>query len=84
MGFALWYEPEVAWAAGTYEYRPYGTAVISNTDLFELRDFRSTRRPPPLSDASFVGYFASLGEMNQYLSERRIRPKLDKKFRNLI
>ena len=67
MGFSLWIEKDLAWAAGTYEYRPFGAAVISKTDLFRARDFRQTRKPPPASDASFIGYFASLGEVNQYL-----------------
>ena len=36
MGFALWIdaEPGLAWAQGTHEYRPLGTAVISFTDQF--------------------------------------------------
>ncbi len=28
MGFALWLDDELAWAQGTHEYRPMGTAVI--------------------------------------------------------
>jgi hypothetical protein len=27
MGFYLWVDEELAWARGTYEYRPMGTAV---------------------------------------------------------
>ena len=71
MGFALWIEPELAWAAGTYEYRPFGAAVISNTDLFRWRDFRPERRPPALEAGSFTGYFASLEEVNDYLMRWR-------------
>lgn len=71
MGFVLWVDREVAWAAGTYEYRPSGVAVISNTDLFRAGDFRRSRRPPPDTDPSFVGYFASLGDVNEYLKDRR-------------
>lgn len=76
MGYAVWLEEEVAWAAGTYEYRPFGVAVISATDLFRQRDFRRDRQPPPESAPSFAGYFASLGEVNAFLVERRKRTKL--------
>ena len=71
MGFALWIGSEVAWAAGTYEYRALGAAVISNTQLFRERDFARTRRPPEPSDPSFAGYFASIGHLNQHLLARR-------------
>jgi len=71
MGFALWIEKELAWAAGTYEYRPFGAAVISRTDLFRQRDFDVDRKPPPLGDVSFAGYFASLGDVNAYLKAVR-------------
>ena len=39
MGFYLWFDDALAWAQGTYEYRPMGTAVISASDLFRRRDF---------------------------------------------
>jgi hypothetical protein len=39
VGFYLWLDEELAWAQGTYEYRPMGTAVIADTDLFRRRDF---------------------------------------------
>jgi hypothetical protein len=71
LGFALWIEPELAWAAGTYEYRPFGVAVISNTDLFRGSDFRRDRHAPQVSDESFVGFFASLGELNEHLVKTR-------------
>jgi hypothetical protein len=29
MGFALWMEDEVAWAQGTHEYRPMGSAAMA-------------------------------------------------------
>ncbi len=73
MGFTLWVDSELAWAAGTYEYRPFGVAIISNTDLFRLSDFRPRRETPPAADESFVGYFASLGEVNYYLKNRRAK-----------
>jgi hypothetical protein len=76
MGFALWIdaEPGLAWAQGTHEYRPLGTAVISFTDQFRARDFRQTRqRPAHLKDA-FAGFFGSLEEVNVYLrSEPRVK-----------
>jgi hypothetical protein len=73
LGFTLWVDSELAWAAGTYEYRPFGVAVISNTDLFRQSDFRQRRPAPPVRDESFVGYFASLGEVNAYLTKRRAK-----------
>ena len=69
MGFALWVDRDVAWAEGTYEYRALGAAVISCTDLFQSSDFKRERRAP--GDGSFVGYFASLGQVNEYLGKRR-------------
>ena len=62
---------ELAWAAGTYEYRAMGVAVISNTDLFRGSDFRAGRRAPPLSSPSYAGHFTSLGHVNAFLLERR-------------
>jgi len=66
MGFYLWLDGEVAWAQGTYEYRPLGTAVISVTDLFTRRDFDNRRRLPPRG-ARFEGQFASIGHLNERL-----------------
>jgi hypothetical protein len=43
MGFYLWVGDGLAWAQGTYEYRPMGTAVISASDLFRRRDFDPRR-----------------------------------------
>ena len=71
MGFALWTDRDLAWAAGTSEYRAMGAAVVSNTDLFRAADFRNNRRPP-VSSLTFAGHFASLGQVNSYL--RRSRP----------
>ena len=69
MGFYLWVDNGLAWAQGTYEYRPMGTAVISASDLFRRRDFDPRRkvRPP----TGFVGQFASLGHLNAQLQKRR-------------
>ena len=58
MGFYLWFDRGLAWAQGTYEYRPMGTAVIAESDLFRRRDFdprRSLRAP---ETAEFAGQFA--------------------------
>ena len=71
MGFYLWVDQDLAWAQGTYEYRPMGTAVISASDLFRRRDFDPKRRPPNLRTARPTGHFASLGHMNAYLRRRR-------------
>ena len=65
MGFYLWLDGDLAWAQGSYEYRPLGTAVISATDLFRGKDFDSKRRPP--KTARLVGQFASLGHVNLHL-----------------
>ena len=73
VGFVLWMQPDVAWAAGTYEYRAMGAAVISRTDLFRRADFRADRRPPPVSSPYFVGHFASIGQVNGFLLARRPR-----------
>lgn len=71
MGFTLWVKGEVAFAQGTYESRPAGTAVIAVTDLFKRRDFRPMNRPPSECDGSYVGLFASLGDLNAELRRRR-------------
>jgi hypothetical protein len=72
MGFALWIdaEPGLAWAQGTHEYRPLGTAVISFTDQFRARDFRQSRRRPRHLDQAFVGFFGSLEEVNVCLRSK--------------
>ena len=72
MGFYLWVDNELAWAQGTYEYRPMGTAVISASDLFRRRDFDPRRKlRTPGRSAGFVGQFASLGHLNAQLQKRR-------------
>ncbi len=70
VGFYLWYDGDLAWAQGTYEYRPMGTAVISANDLFRRRDFNPRRRRTPAL-ADYAGQFASLGHLNQQLMARR-------------
>jgi len=69
MGFGLWIDPEngLAWAQGTHEYRPLGSAVISSTDQFRHRDFRQTRKRPRKLQNSFAGFFGSLEEVNARL-----------------
>ncbi len=73
VGFAVWIEQELAWAAGTYEYRAMGVAVISRTDLFRRADFRQDRRAPPTWSPGFVGNFASIGQVNAFLIASRPR-----------
>jgi len=70
MGFALWTDAGLAWAAGTSEYRAMGAAVVSDTDLFRAADFRP-RVGQALPPATFIGHFASLGQINDYLTKRR-------------
>ena len=71
MGFALWIDPDanLAWAQGTHEYRPMGTAVIARTDQFRRRDFHQTRRRPGHLENSFVGFFGSLEDLNARLRD---------------
>jgi hypothetical protein len=69
MGFHLWVDRDLAWAEGTYEYRPMGTAVISTSDLFQRRDFRRKLARP--ADAQYLGQFASIGHINAELLKRR-------------
>ena len=71
MGFYLWLDEELAWAQGTYEYRPMGTAVIAVTDLFRRRDFHPRREVHVSPAARFAGQFASLGDLNGELRKRR-------------
>ena len=71
MGFYLWLDRDLAWAQGTYEYRPMGTAVISTSDLFRRRDFSARRKVQAPRDAEFAGQFASLGHLNTQLKSRR-------------
>ena len=74
VGFALWIDHQLAWAQGVHEYRPMGTAVISVTDLFQPRDFRAGAAAPERGAAGYVGLFASLGAVNDFLTRRRCRP----------
>lgn len=81
MGFALWVETtgEVAWAEGTHEYRPMGTAAVAVTDQFRGRDFSQKRRRPKQLDPAFVGFFGSLEDLNARLRaapqwKRRLTP----------
>jgi hypothetical protein len=71
MGFALWIDADadLAWAQGTHEYRPMGTAVISRTDQFRHRDFLQTRQRPAYLENSFVGFFGSLEDLNARLRD---------------
>ena len=71
MGFYLWVDNDLAWAQGTYEYRPMGTAVISKSDLFRHRDFSPRRKVQAPHEAEFAGQFASLGHLNTQLQKRR-------------
>jgi hypothetical protein len=73
MGFYLWLDREVAWAQGTYEYRPMGAAVIAASDLFTRRDFDSRRKVSVPVTARYLGQFASLGQVNGVLQGLRKR-----------
>jgi hypothetical protein len=71
MGFYLWLDDQLAWAQGTYEYRPMGTAVIASTDLFRRRDFDARGKTRAPREAAFLGQYASLGQINAELRQRR-------------
>ena len=71
MGFYLWLDGDLAWAEGTYEYRAMGGAVISRNDMFHPRDFSRRRKAPDTRDPSYVGQFASIGQINTRLREER-------------
>lgn len=73
MGFYLWMADDVAWAQGTYEYRPMGTAVVAASDLFTRRDFDPRRKVRPPATARYLGQFASLGQLNGVLEANRDR-----------
>ncbi len=75
MGFAVWIDAEarVAWAQGTHEYRPMGTAVIALSDLFRHRDFRAARESPAHLRHSFAGFFGSLETVNEFLHSSQTR-----------
>lgn len=76
MGFALWTTEELAWAAGTHEYRPMGTAVVGRLGQFRARDFSRYRRAPDRRAPHFVGLFGSLEEVNQFLATSPPKAKL--------
>ncbi len=69
MGFAVWIDAEerVAWARGTHEYRPMGTAVIALSDQFRPRDFVAERESPRHLRNCFAGFFGSLETVNEFL-----------------
>jgi hypothetical protein len=71
LGFAVWIDKQeqVVWAQGTHEYRPMGAAVVAVSDLFRARDFRQSRQRPSDVNRLFVGFFASLEEVNRYLGD---------------
>jgi hypothetical protein len=71
MGYALYKKDGVLWAAGTHEYRPMGTAAIAITDLFRPRDFTPKIRAPRETEAEFLGFFASIVDLNDYLLRKR-------------
>jgi hypothetical protein len=72
MGFALWTSSDLAWAQGTHEYKPMGAAVISTTDLFRQRDFHPSRCVPERR-AQYVGLFASIVDLNDWLAKQRMK-----------
>ena len=81
MGFAVWVDEkeQVVWAQGTHEYRPMGAAVMALQDQFRPRDFRQSLKRPADIHNRFVGFFASLEAVNEYMQsppnqKRSFRP----------
>ena len=72
MGFAVWLDSAngLAWAQGTHEYRPMGTAVVARTGQFRHYDFQQTRQRPAHLENSFAGFFGSLEDVNAILREQ--------------
>ena len=66
---------QLAWAQGTHEYRPMGSAVIARNGVFSPRDFHPRRRCPHRHTPAFVGFFASLGHVNRFLKARGSPPR---------
>jgi hypothetical protein len=75
VGFAVWIDSEerVAWARGTHEYRPMGTAVVAICDQFRQRDFVASRETPVHLQSNFAGFFGSLETVNEFLRSPRTR-----------
>ena len=75
MGFAVWIDSEerVAWARGTHEYRPMGTAVVAVCDQFRPRDFVPLRESPAHLRSCFAGFFGSLETVNEFLRSPETR-----------
>lgn len=69
MGFALWQEKDLLWCAGTHEYRPMGAAVIPANGRFTPVDFSPFRQSPQRGGEGFIGYFASLNDVNGFLKK---------------
>ena len=83
MGYALYRKDKILWAAGTHEYRPMGAAAIAATDLFRPGDFTPAIKAPQEKEAEFLGFFASIVDLNDYLTrqrggERLVREDLDR------
>jgi hypothetical protein len=71
MGYALYRKDKILLAAGTHEYRPMGVAAIAVTDLFRPRDFKPAILAPRDKETEFLGFFASIVDLNDYLTRIR-------------
>ena len=71
MGYALYRKDRILWAAGTHEYKPMGVAAIAATDLFRPRDFKAAIKAPAENEAEFLGFFASIVDLNDFLMRGR-------------
>jgi len=70
MGFALWHRQPLLYCSGTHEYRPLGTAIIGDQGIFQPRDFSQLRPNLRRGTDGFLGYFASLNDVNHFLGKK--------------
>ena len=84
MGFALWHRTPLLYCAGTHEYRPMGTAIVGDQDLFQARDFSALRKSPRRGNHDFVGYFASLNEVNGFLRRKSTSPSAKRNSHHIL
>jgi len=48
-----------------------GVAAIAVTDLFRPRDFKPAIKAPAEKEAEFLGFFASIVDLNDFLMRQR-------------
>ena len=61
-----------------------GTAIVGDQDLFRARDFSALRKSPRRGNRDFVGYFASLNEVNQFLRRKSKSPSANRNSHHIL